>query len=153
MRTLNGALFLALAVGAAAGPLEDAIDATLQLESGAQQPSHNAECLASMRTLLLRSNLSSSALELRHNTTDADLLRLALLASIALISPWDQDPETGRFLLTERGILLEAYHPSTSESDIMLCVVCALLAIIVMFHIAEAQPPQRLPDTLLHKGS
>ena len=97
---------------------------------------------------MTRSGIPTAAHALRSNLSDAELVRVGLLASIALISPWDQDASTGRLLISEEGVLLEAYRPSTSESDIMLCVVCSLLAIIVMFHVAGAQqqlvmsPPQ-----------
>ena len=156
MPPLKGLLLLVLlAIGCHGSPLEDAIDDTLQLASGAMQPSQNGNCLSSMQTLLLRSNISSDLHHLRTNASNTELMRIVLLASIALISPWDQDASTGRFLITERGVLVEAYHPSTSESDIMLCVVCSLLAIIVMFHITEAQRVLGgLPEPiLLNKGS
>jgi hypothetical protein len=131
--------FLLLVWGGRASPLEAAIDSTVALASGAAFPSQNQRCLDSLTELMLRNNVSTSADELRYNLTDEGLLRLGLLASIALISPWDQNPTTGHFYISEEGILAQAYHPSTSESDIMLCVVCSLLAIIVMFHITSAQ--------------
>jgi hypothetical protein len=118
----------------------EAVDSTVELSSGAGMASRVPVCVQSLEDLMIRAGISTDASVLRGNWTDAQLLRLGLLASIALISPWDQNPDTGRFLISEPGgVLVEAYHPSESESDIMLCVVCSLLAVIVMFHITHAQ--------------
>lgn len=118
----------------------EAIDNTVSLASGASAASSSPMCVQSLQDLMIRGHVPMTAEELRYNLTDAQLLRLALLASIAMISPWDQDPDTGHFMISETdGILVEAFHPSTSESDIMLCVVCTLLAVIVMFHVTTAQ--------------
>ena len=116
-----------------------AMDITIALASGAVLPSLNKRCVDRMKALMIRNRIPTSASELRSNLSDQALLRIGLLASIALISPWDQDPVTGLLLISDHGILQEAYHPSKSESDIMLCVVCSLLAIIIMFHITSAQ--------------
>ena len=117
-----------------------AVDGTVELSSGATQASRSPICVQSLKELMIRGSIPATAHELRNNLTDAQLVRIGLLASIALISPWDQNPDTGRFFISEKGgVLVEAFHPSTSESDIMLCVVCSLLAIIVMFHVTNAQ--------------
>jgi hypothetical protein len=116
----------------------EALDSTLVLLSGTSGPSNNSYCLQNVRELMIRNSIPPSAAYLRNNLTDAQLLRLGILASIALISPWDQDPN-GKFFISDRGILIEDYHPSSSESDIMLCVVCTLLSIIVLFHVTAAQ--------------
>lgn len=118
----------------------EAVDNTIELASGAGSVSNVGICMQSLEDLMIRGGISRDATMIRTNLTDAELLRLALLASIALISPWNQNPETGKFMISERGgVLIEAFHPSASESDIMLCVVCSLLAIIVMFHVTHAQ--------------
>jgi hypothetical protein len=116
----------------------EAMDSTLALLSGTSSPSNNSFCIQNMKELMIRNSIIPSASYLRNNLTDAQLLRLGILASIALISPWDQDPN-GKFFISDRGILVEDYHPSSSESDIMLCVVCTLLSIIVLFHVTSAQ--------------
>ena len=118
----------------------EAVDKTMELASGAGNVSRVGICMQSLEDLMIRGGISKDAAVLRNNLTDAELLRLGLLASIALISPWNQNPENGKFIISEQGgILIEAFHPSASESDIMLCVVCSLLAIIVMFHVTHAQ--------------
>ena len=127
--------------------LLEALDQTLTLASGSLYPSQNVHCVQNMKALMNRSGMPINPLELRHNLTDAALLRLSLLASIALISPWDQDPVTGYLLISNQGVMVEAYHPSASESDIMLCAVCSLLAIIVMFHVTAAQQQQLVATT------
>jgi hypothetical protein len=131
----EGDIFIGRALERGGGAFGEAMDRTVALSSGTLMASKNKRCFASMEALMIRNNIPTTASELRHNLTDAELLRIGLLASIALISPWDQHPLTGRLLISDRGVLLEAYHPSTSESDIMLCVVCALLGIIIMFHV------------------
>lgn len=126
--------------GSSLSAFMEAVDSTVELSSGAGMASRVPVCAQSLEDLMIRAGISTDASVLRGNWTDAQLLRLGLLASIALISPWDQNPDTGRFLISEEGgVLVEAYHPSESESDIMLCVVCSLLAVIVMFHITHAQ--------------
>jgi len=119
------------------GAFGKAIDKTVALASGTLLASKNKRCFENLEALMIRNRIPTTAAALRFNLSDAELLRLGLLASIALISPWDQHPMDGRLLISDRGVLLEAYHPSTSESDIMLCVVCSLLAIIIMFHVAQ----------------
>jgi hypothetical protein len=121
-------------------PLRAAVDSTVELSSGAGRASRVPVCMQSLEALMTRAGIPRDAGVLRRNWTDAQLLRLGLLASIGLISPWDQNPDTGLFRISEdSGVLVEAFHPSASESDIMLCVVCSLLAVIVMFHITHAQ--------------
>jgi len=118
----------------------EAVDKTMELASGAGNVSRVGICMQSLEDLMIRGGIPKDAAVLRNNLTDAELLRLGLLASIALISPWNQNPENGKFIISEQGgVLIEAFHPSASESDIMLCVVCSLLAIIVMFHVTHAQ--------------
>lgn len=125
--------------------LAEAMDNTLALLSGGGRPSNNSFCVQNMKELMLRNSIQPLADHLRHNLTDAQLLRLGMLAAIALISPWNQDTE-GKFLMTDRGILMDDYHPSSSESDIMLCVVCTLLGIILLFHVTSAQSRYVMSD-------
>ena len=143
--------------------LSEAMDSVVQLASGASMASKNRRCYQNLQALMIRNEMPISAAYMRQNMSDTELLRIGLLAAIALISPWDQNPSSGlslyvclclkrrkrllrsrkylagHFLRSDHGVLLEAYHPSTSESDIMLCVVCSLLAIIIMFHVTTAQ--------------
>ena len=119
--------------------LAQAIDITVQLASGTFQASRNRKCFDNLQELMTRHNIPINASMYRHVLSDGELLRLGLLASIALISPWDQDPGSKHLIISDQGVLIEAYHPSSSESDIMLCVVCSLLAVIVMFHVTGAQ--------------
>ncbi len=135
---LKTCALLLFSLGAEADVLGEAMDASLSLLSGTGSPSNNTLCAQNIRELMIRNGIAPSADSLRANLTDAQLMRLGILASIALISPWNQDAE-GRFFITDRGILVEDYHPSSSESDIMLCIVCVLLAIIVLFHVNSAQ--------------
>ena len=121
--------------------LYEAIDSVIELSSGATSASRVPVCVQSLKDLMVRAGIPTDAGVLRgENYTDAQLLRLGLLAAIARISPWDQNPQSGKFYIAEHsGVLVEAFHPSASESDIMLCVVCTLLAVIVMFHVTNAQ--------------
>ncbi len=116
----------------------EAMDATFSLVSKVSNPSNNSLCVHNIKALMIRNEIPPSLYALRNNLSDAQLMRLGILASIALISPWNQDPQ-GKFIISDRGVLIEDYHPSSSESDIMLCVVCSLLAIIILFHVTSAQ--------------
>jgi hypothetical protein len=116
----------------------EAIDTTLSLLSSTTNPSNNSFCIQNIKELMIRNDISTTIQEMRNNNTDAQLMRLGILAAIALVSPWNQDAQ-GKFIISDRGVLMEDYHPSSSESDIMLCVVCTLLAIIVLFHVTSAQ--------------
>lgn len=134
----------------AAAAFYEAIDRTIELSSGATSASRVPICVQSLKDLMVRAGIPMDADRLRGNLTDAELLRLGLLASIALISPWDQNPQSGKFFIAEHsGVLVEAFHPSSSESDIMLCVVCSLLAVIVMFHVTNTSSGGQLPQELL----
>ena len=116
----------------------EAMDSTLSFLSSIGNPSNNTFCIQSIKSLMIRNDISTSVYILKNNITDAQLMRLGILASIALVSPWNQDKD-GKFIIGDRGELMEDYHASSSESDIMLCVVCTLLAIIVLFHVTNAQ--------------
>jgi hypothetical protein len=133
------------------GAFSEAMDLTLSFLSMSGSPSNNSFCVQNMKELMTRNGIIPSVLYLKNNLTDSQLLRMGILASIALISPWNQDAQ-GKFSITDRGILVEDYHPSSVESDIMLCVVCTLLAIIVLFHVTSAQQQYVLgPPAIVNK--
>ena len=131
-------IFISVACCEEEQALSEAIDSTLSFLSGSGNPSNNTYCVQNIKELMIRNGIPPSINYIRNNITDAQILRLGVLASIALISPWNQDAQ-GKFTITDRGVLVEEYHPSSTESDIMLCVVCTLLAIIVLFHVTSAQ--------------
>ena len=128
----------------------EAMDSTLSFLSASGNPSNNSFCVQSIKNLMLRNDIPTTLHALKNNMTDAQLMRLGILASIALVSPWNQDKH-GKFIIGDRGELVEDYHISSSESDIMLCVVCTLLAIIVLFHVTAAQQQYATPKPTLPK--
>ena len=136
-------LFLARAVHA---DFFEALNATFMLEGGAQAPTRVAACTRSVSALMLRQRIPTDADSLRA-LQDSRLLQLAMLAAVAGTSgPWERDPATDVLLLDEHGRLLPAFVPSSVESDVMLCLICALLAAIAVYYYAyaaawEAQSP------------
>ena len=120
----------------------EAFEDTFALLSGAEGAANHPAALRAVTDLLVRHGVPLEAARLRstNDTSDAQLLRIALLAGVGCVSRWRRTPE-GRLLLDEGGSLLHPYSPSAVESDVMLCIVCTLLAVVVMFHIVLPPPP------------
>ena len=113
------------------------------LEGGAQSPTRVGACTRSLRALMVRQRIPWAGADLRA-LPDARLVQLALLAAVAGTNgPWQRDTSGGSdlLLLDENGRLRPAFVPSAVESDVMLCIICALLAVIAAYYYAGAAPP------------
>ena len=115
-----------------------AIDKTFSLQSAAQGASGHPGASRGIKAMLLRHGLPRSAAQLR-NSSDAALLKMAMLAAVGSMSTWQRGSD-GRIVLDESGSMMQENHFTAVESDVMLCIVCTLLAIIVMFHIIVVVP-------------
>ena len=105
------------------------------LNSKSSYVSGSAACSRSVWDLMVRQSIPVSAAGLR-DLNDTQLLRVAMMASVAGISTWRRDAETDTlFQLTEDGRLVHPYTPNAVETDVMLCVVCTLLVVIAMSHL------------------
>lgn len=118
-----------------------AIAQTFALSSGAAGVQYNAKCQQRIKGLMQRTSIPYNITSLRWNTTDEELLHIAILASIAHISPWQRVVKNpALILLDDSGKLLPLYSISSMESNIMLCVICTLLAVIASIHILSIRP-------------
>ena len=81
--------------------------------------------------------------------SDTDLFRLAQLAAVGGSSRWKRDDASNLILLTKEGQMTHPYSPGAVESDVMLCVICALLTVIAIHHVvlqpAAAATPSPTP--------
>ena len=132
---------LAFVLTRAAGASESfdaAVDSLFALQSASVGASQHAAAARALAALLERHEIPASAAALR-NLTDVQLTQVGLLAAIGKLSSWQRD-SAGRLLLDQQGGLLHQYSPAAVESDVMLCLVCTLLAVIVMFHVVPPRP-------------
>ena len=118
-----------------------AFSKTFALSSGADNVEHNVEALSRIEMLMTRHSIPLNITQLRWNTTDAELMNMAILAAVAHISPWQRLPKNQKMILVEdNGRLLPAYSISSMESNIMLCVICTMLAVIASIHVLSMRP-------------
>lgn len=150
-QTLFFSLFFLILTAAQAqtpqAPAEDAfsaaLNATFTLEGGVQSPTQIGACARSLQSLMRRQRIPETAWELR-GLSDARLVQLALLAAVAgTTGPWQRDGSTDLLLLDELGRLRPAFVPNQVESDVMLCLICALLALIAAYYfvLTPSSPP------------
>jgi hypothetical protein len=111
------------------------MDRVFVLSSRASSVSGNYLCTKSITDLMIRQNIPTTTVALRA-LNDTALLQLAMQASVAGVSTWKRDPSTNvLFQLTDQGRLVSPYTPNAVESDVMLCIICALLIVIAIFHL------------------
>jgi hypothetical protein len=116
----------------------DAMNRVFVLSSKSSSVSGNLLCTKSIMDLMIRQSIPLSPLALRA-LNDTELLQIAMTASVAGISSWKRDSTSNTlFQLTEQGRLVSPYTPNAVESDVMLCIICALLIVIAIFHLAPA---------------
>lgn len=122
--------------GAGGAPLGAAIDRVFLLEGGTQTAARLPAARARLGALLQRQQIPADAGALRALPDDA-LCRIALLAAVGGASvEWQRDAATDALLLDEHGRMLPAFVPNQVESDVMLCIICALLAVIGVYFVA-----------------
>ena len=107
------------------------------LRSGTQAIELNTQCTSRVSALMTRNSIPVDISTLR-NMSDAALMRLGILAAVANISPWLRDASgNGLIMLEQDGKLTREHGTASMESNIMLCIVCTLLAVIGAIHIAS----------------
>ena len=124
---------------------DDAWDAALNgvfsMLSRSNPVSNNEICRRSIQDLMTRQNIPQTIADLR-KLDDVSLYKMAMLASVAGMSRWGRDASDGNLLtITEDGHLIHPYSPGAVESDVMLCVICALLTVIATFHLIPPPYP------------
>ncbi len=118
-----------------------ALNATFMLEGGSQSPSRVGACARSLQSLMRRQRIPESAAAMR-DLSDARLVQLAMLAAVAgTTGPWQRDGSTDLLLLDELGRMRPAFVPNQVESDVMLCLICGLLALIAAYYFVLMPPP------------
>lgn len=99
---------------------------------------------------MLRGGFPVNEVEARAST-DSKLMRMAMLAAVGGISPWQRHQNlTDKVLLDDGGGIMARRTLKTMESHLMVCIVCALLAVIASMHMANASPVQ--PTTVVMRG-
>jgi hypothetical protein len=117
------------------GAWNSALDHVFSMSSQANPVSNNEACRRSIQDLMTRQHIPQKIADLR-NLDDVALFQLAMLASVAGISRWGRDPYNTTLLkITDDGRLIHPYSPGAVESDVMLCIICALLTVIATFHL------------------
>ena len=118
---------------------EAAMGVVFAMQSQSASPEHVALCRRRVLTLMQRQQIPASLPALRE-LPDADLYRLAIMAALAGLGPWTRDATTDGLVIDDRGAIIPALMPSAVESDVMLCIICALLTVIAVFHVILPPP-------------
>lgn len=114
----------------------DALNRLFALQSQSGDAANLPACRRRMLDLMVRQSIPVRIQAMRHELSDADLYRLALLAAVSGLGEWKRDtPRNNTLLLDARGRLIPALVPSLIESDVLLCVICALLTMIAICHV------------------
>ena len=125
---------------------DTALNGVFSMLSRSNPVSNNEVCRRSVQDLMTRQNIPQTIAELR-KLDDISLYKLAMLASVGGMSRWGRDSADSNLLtITEDGHLIHPYSPGAVESDVMLCIICALLTVIATFHLIpphthSASPP------------
>lgn len=119
-----------------------ALDAVFVLASKARSVSGNMACRQSILDLMVRQTIPTNAEAIR-TLSNTQLLSLAMLASVGGISTWKRDASDDYlFQLTDEGRLIHPYSPNAVETDVMLCIICALLIVIATLHMSAPRTKQ-----------
>jgi hypothetical protein len=111
-----------------------ALNSTFMLQSRSSSVGGHPLCRKRLLDLMRRQRIPVRLESLRA-LPDADLYRIALMSAVGGVGQWKRDELTDALLLDEQGTLLRAFVPNTVESDVMLCIICALLTVIAIHHI------------------
>jgi len=110
-----------------------AMDRVFVLDSASSPVSAQESCLLNIRDLLIRQRMPTNISDVR-NMKDSELYDLLIRASITGISPWKRD-DNNKIKLTDFGYPIHPSLPTNIESDVMTCIICALLIVIATFHL------------------
>ena len=67
--------------------------------------------------------------------SDTDLMRVGILAAMGGLGQWVRDASTDAVMVDDDGRMVRALVPTAVENDVMLCIICALLTVIAVFHV------------------
>ena len=126
------------ACGEAIFAFGEAMDSAFVLASQAAPVSNNMACKKSILDLMIRQNIPHESPDAIRSLSDRELYKLAMMAAVAGISRWTRNDNNTLLALTEDGKLIHPYSPGVIESDVMLCVICALLTVIATFHLTPS---------------
>jgi hypothetical protein len=111
-----------------------AMDEIFVLDSGSSPISNHERCNHNIKNLLLRQNYPLNVTQIK-NMDLTSLYKFVILASISGISHWKRNPSSNKIILTDNGYPIHPSSPINVESDIMTCIICALLIVIATFHL------------------
>lgn len=122
-----------------------AMEALFAMQSGVAPVSAHDASRRELSNLMRRQSVSQRLTELRA-LSDTDLFRMAQLAAVGGASRWKRDDASNLILLTKDGQMIHPYSPGAVESDVMMCVICALLTVIAIHHVVlQPTPPAAAP--------
>ena len=87
-----------------------------------------------MLDLMRRQRIPTSPEKLRA-LSDTELMRIGILAAMSGIGQWVRDAGTDAVVVDDDGRIVRALVPTAVENDAMLCIICALLTVIAVFHV------------------
>ena len=112
-------------------PLAEALDGLTVCQSGASTPSRMAPARRRFAALMRRQQLPMDAASVRA-LSDAEVSRLLLLAAVGgMDTSWRRNAER-RWMVDAHGRLIPAFAPNQVESDVLLCIICALLGALAL---------------------
>jgi hypothetical protein len=122
--------------------LSEALDQMAVCRSGASTPSRMESARRRFTALLLRQRLPMDAASLRA-LSDVELHRLSLLAAVGGMDvSWKRaEKPPQQWLIDAHGRLIPAFAPSQVESDVLLCIICALLGALAFPRGVTPLPP------------
>lgn len=111
----------------------EAVNKIFVLDSVSSPVSAQESCLMNIRDLLIRQKLPLNVTEFR-NMDDSKIYEVLILSALTGISPWKRDDDN-KIKLTDFGYPIHPSLPTNIESDVMTCIICALLIVIATFHL------------------
>jgi hypothetical protein len=114
--------------------LSEALDQLTVCQSGASTPSRMEAARRRFASLLQRQRMPMNASALRA-LSDVELHRLSLLAAVGGMDvSWKKQSTEPRqpWVLDAHGRLIPAFTPNQVESDVLLCIICALLGALAL---------------------
>lgn len=112
----------------------EAMNVIFDLDSGSSPVSNYETCNNNIKDLLIRQRMLLN-ITLIKEASPQKLYELSILAGLAGISPWKRDKLTNKIQITDYGYPIHPSSPTNVESDVMTCIICALLIVIATFHL------------------
>ena len=119
--------------GAVPESLASALDSVFALQSQSGNAGDLFLCRKRTMDLMRRQRIPIHADAMRR-LSDEQLNRIGILAAVAGLGQWKRDEATDKMLIDDHGMLVRAFVPSMVESDVLLCLICALMSVIAVRH-------------------